>query len=510
MFSRFHRKITSFGWPGIIPVVIKMRLISHSRYAAQWLAASLAAALATVLLAWLGANTTTAGMVFLVLVVWFAAQAGIWLSLYVAVLCALSFDYFFLPPFRTFRLAGAQEWLAMLSFVACCFVVGRVAELARRQTRQAEQRREDVERLFTLSQEMMLHEDAAGLIRDLPRLIQTIFALESVVLYVRDEDQFYASTADLPEAVKASLRDMTGGHNPTSAAPQGFSALALMLGLRPVGALGWRPAVLSHEVATAVSAQVAIALTRAIAIEASARLEASREGERLRAALIDSLTHELRTPLTSIRAAATTLVQGEGLDAASRLDLASIVDEESARLDALIGEAVEMAEIDANVVQVHFVSQHTRTLLDHAVEESQKALGSHRVIIAIEEPDNPAWFDPHLLGRVFRHLIENAARYSPSGSSITLRSRRAGERLEFFVEDNGPGIDPVDLPLIFEKFYRGKKGTRSRKGTGMGLAIARAILVAHGGSIEVSGTSGQGTSFRFWVPLVEKEPASVR
>ena len=153
-----------------------------------------------------------------------------------------------------------------------------------------------------------------------------------------------------------------------------------MLGMRPVGALGWRPDLLSREVATAVSAQVAIALTRALAIEASARLEAAREGERLRTALIDSLTHELRTPLTSIRAAATTLMQGEGLDEAGRLDLASIVDEEASRLDTLIGEAVEMAEIDANVVQVHLVPQHTRTLLDQAVEESQAVLAPHHVV----------------------------------------------------------------------------------------------------------------------------------
>src|SRR5262249_3550447 len=148
----------------------------------------------------------------------------------------------------------------------------------------------------------------------------------------------------------ASLAALTQGqmHN----LPGEITALPLMVGLRQVGALGWRPAILSREVATAMTAQVAIALTRALAIEASARLEAAREGERLRAALIDSLTHELRTPLTSIRAAASTLVQGEGLDDAAKADLATIVDEESARLDGLIGEAVEMAEIDANVVKV--------------------------------------------------------------------------------------------------------------------------------------------------------------
>ena len=145
-----------------------------------------------------------------------------------------------------------------------------------------------------------------------------------------------------------------------------------MLGLRPVGALGLRPGTLSPEVATAVSAQVAIALTRATAIEASSHMEAAREGERLRAALIDSMTHELRTPLTAIRAAATTLLEGEGLDEAARLDLAAIVDEESSRLDRLIGEAVEMAEIDANVVEVRREPQDPRALLDQAVEESRR------------------------------------------------------------------------------------------------------------------------------------------
>ncbi len=164
-------------------------------------------------------------------------------------------------------------------------------------------------------------------------------------------------------------------------------------------------------------------------------MEAAREGERLRTALIDSLTHELRTPLTSIRAAATTLLQAEGLDEAGRLDLAAIVDEEAARLDSLIGEAVEMAEIDAHVVQVHLLPQHPRALLDQAVEESRKILAPHRVPDSVEggtsrRPDEPAWFDPHLLGRVLRHLLENAAVHTPPGSRVTLeqppRRRPAG------------------------------------------------------------------------------------
>jgi two-component system sensor histidine kinase KdpD len=288
----------------------------------------------------------------------------------------------------------------------------------------------------------------------------------------------------------------------------------LMMGLRPVGALGLRPDTLSREVATAISAQVAIALTRATAIETSARLEAAHEADRLRSALIDSLTHELRTPLTAIRAAATTLIEGEGLDEAGRLELAAIIDEESSRLDRLIGEAVEMAEIDANVVQVHLAPQHPRAMLDQAIEESRNALAAHRVVVAVEgaagqnQQNNPAWFDPHLLGRVLRHLLENAARYTPAGGRILLGSRCSGDRLEFRVEDDGEGIDAADLPFIFDKFYRGKNGAGKGKGTGMGLAITRAILAAHGGGIEAESAPGHGACFRFWVPLVEKEPES--
>ena len=473
-------------------------------------AATLGVALATALLSWAHVNETAAGLVFLTMVVWFATRAGIRRSLYVAFLGAISFDYYFLPPTHTFRLAGPQEWVEMLSFAVSCVIVGRLAERARSQTRSAEQRREDVERLYRLSQEMMLQEDAARLIRDMPRLIERSFSLQGVILYVRDEDQFYASLPEVPESIQAGMRALAAGPLVTLPGPEMFSSLALMLGLKPIGTLAWRPDTLSREVATAMSAQVAIALTRSLAIETYTRMEAAREGERLRTALIDSLTHELRTPLTSIRAAATTLVQSEGLDEAGRRDLAALVDEESARLDKLIGDAVEMAEIDANVVQVHAAPQHARMLLDHVVDELHSILAKHRVVIDVEPPDPPAWFDPHLLGRVLRHLLENAARYTPSGSRIALTSRRHDGRLEFTVQDNGPGIDSADLPFIFEKFYRGKKSSSRGKGTGMGLAIARAIVSAHGGQIEVISQPGQGATFRFWIPLVEKQPDGIK
>ena len=482
--------------------------LSESQGIVHWVVATALTALTTVGLATLHANSTTAGMVFLALLVWVATQAGIRISLYVAALCAVCFDFFFLRPFHTFRLAGAQEWIEMFTFAASCLVVSRVAEHARKQAHQAEERRRDVERLYELSQELMLYEDADGLLRELPRLIGRIFSLNGVVLYACARDQFYSSTSDLPMSIQASLRAMTEGHNPTLVIPGDLTARPLMLGLRPVGALAWRPAELSREVATAVSAQVATVIARSIAIEASLRAEAARESERLRTALTDSLTHELRTPLTSIRAAATTLQQSEGLDEADQLDLVAIIDEESARLDVLIGEAVEMAEIDTNAVEVRIAPHHPADLLDKAVEKSRKALARHKVTVISNAADNQqsAWFDPHLLGRVLRHLLENAGAHTPSGTQVMLSYRYAVDRLEFTIEDNGPGIDPSDLPMIFEKFYRGKRTSSARKGSGMGLAIARAILKAQGGDIEVTSEVGKGATFRFWVPRIGGNP----
>jgi two-component system sensor histidine kinase KdpD len=452
----------------MIPVEKTMGAPAYARQALRWFAATATAAITTLVLTWLGANFATAGMVFLVLVVWWAAQAGIVLSIYTAVLCALCFDYYFLPPVRTLRLEGAQAWVAMVSFALSCLVVSRLAERARKQTIVAQQREEDVGKLYALSQEMMLFEDADRLLRDLPGAINRIFALEGVVLYVGDYDRFYSSTGAVSASVHAHMQAVAQGLNPTIAPFAGYQTTALVLGLKPVGALSWRPDTLSLEVATAVSAQVSIAVARAIAIAATTRIEAAREADRLRTALIDSLTHELRTPLTSIRAASTTLLETGALDEAGRLEMVRVINEEAERLDQLIGEAVEMAEIDANVVQVKMSPIHPRALLDEAVEESRKVLVSHKVTILpgiADDPDQidkPAWFDPHLLGRVLRHLLENVAGHTPPGSRVTLSSKRTDERLEFCVEDNGPGIDAQDLPMIFDKFYRGKRGAKLR------------------------------------------------
>ena len=483
-----------------------MKIAEQPMRLATGLAASVAVAGVTVLLVSLKVSATTAGLAFLTLVVWFATLTGYRLSLYVALAGAAVFDFFFLPPFHTFRLAGTEQWVAMVSFVASSAVVGRVSERARQQKVKAEQRRSEVEQLYALAQQMMLYEDAEQLLSRMPRMLSEIFAFEAVALFVSENRGFYASAEELPMGLRASLEAMVAGAVISREQAGEFTLMPLLLGLRPVGALAWRSDSLSRNAATAVCAQVAIAVARSLATETATRLQATREAERLRVALTDSLTHELRTPLTSIRAAASTLLSSGLLDADARHELTAVIDEEARRLDLLIGEAVEMAELDARPVKVNLQPQTPYHLLEQATEASSKNLYRHTIVLEPEQFTRQVWLDAHLLGRVLRHLLENVAAHTPAGTEVRLDVFASSGRLVFTVEDNGPGIDARDLPHIFERFYRGQRKKAGSKGSGMGLAIVRSLLTAQGGGIEVRSEPEHGACFHFWVPLVEHDP----
>jgi two-component system sensor histidine kinase KdpD len=251
----------------------------------------------------------------------------------------------------------------------------------------------------------------------------------------------------------------------------------------------------------AIGSLVSVALERAVALERTNRLEAARESEKLRSALIDSVTHDLRTPLTAIRAAATTLVSEQDLPERERVDLIAVVDEESERLDRLIGQAIEMAQLDADMLRPDLMRESVRELIELTVERMQYRLQSHSVQVRVREglPEVP--MDRKLIQRVLQHLIENAVRFSPKDRPITLAATSDDGKLLVTVEDEGPGIDPEDLPFIFDKYYRGRRQKGTSTGTGMGLAIARAILKAHHGGIEVRSKPEKGARFTFWIPM---------
>lgn len=447
-------------------------------------------------------NGTTVALAFLMLVLITASRWQFRYSVYLSLLSTLLYNFFFLPPVGRLTIEDPRNWVALVAFLVSGVLVSHLASRERRQAESSEARRREVERLYELSQQLLLQEDLRGLARSTPSITASIFGFRGVSLYLRDQDAvFYSDPAnELLPMVEMKL--ISGMGDAAAVERPGIRLLPLSFGMRSLGALAITAQPYSPQIYEAIAGLVAIALERALAVERSSRLEASRQGERLRAALLDSVTHDLRTPLTAIRAAATTLASEADLADSARTDLVAVVDEESARLDRLIGQAVEMAELDAAAVEVRRRPQDVRELIETAVEDLQPVLRHHAVAVEIE-PDLPRVpMDHALLHRVLRHILENAARYSPVGTAIRITATRHPSRLLVSVEDEGPGVDPAEQPFVFDKFFRGKTQKVQARGTGMGLAIAKAIVEAHGGGIELVSPPGHGARFTFWLPLV--------
>jgi two-component system sensor histidine kinase KdpD len=273
----------------------------------------------------------------------------------------------------------------------------------------------------------------------------------------------------------------------------------LRLGLRSIGALGISFASMSRESLDALASLIAIAIERTRALENLSKTEASREGEKLRSAILDSITHEFRTPLTSIKASVTSMLSDGNLNSTQQQELLTVIDEEADRLNRLVGEAAEMARLDANQVELQLERHNIREPIERAVEEARQNLGAHPVDISIPN-DLTATMDLERIKDVVLHLLDNAAKYSPSDSPIKISAEARNQTLTVSVSDRGPGIDDFEQAVIFDKFYRGKNERYRVQGTGMGLAIAKAVVEAHGGSIGVTSQLGSGSVFWFSLP----------
>lgn len=472
------------------------------RYAAVTLTAAL---LVLLFRTALPVNQTTVALSFLMLVLLTASRWHLAYAVYLSVLCALLYNYFFLPPIGRLTIADPQNWVALAAFLCSSVLVSHLSAKERRHAETAEARLREVELLYEFSQQILLQEDLRGLARATPSVAAAVFGFRAVALYVRDDDAAYYSDPGNELLPVVDLKLAAGQAEAGASLRNGIRIVPLLLGMRSLGTLALSNSEFSAQIYEAIGGLVAIALERAAAMERGNRLEAWREGERLRSALLDSVTHDLRTPLTAIRAAATTLSSQDELGEPERAELVTVVDEESARLDRLIGQAVEMAQLDAAAVQVNPQPEDVRALIETTVEQMRPLLRDRLVSVQIAEGLPRIPMDRSLVHRVLRHILENAARYSPGGSPITISVARKDDRLMVTVADVGPGIDPGDQPFVFDKFFRGRKQKTQAGGTGMGLAIARAILEAHGGGIELISQRDEGTRFTFWLPLIVSE-----
>lgn len=453
---------------------------------------------------WLHVNPTTVALTFLLAILSVAAAWGLRYAIPMSIVAAVCYNFFFLPPVGTLTIADTQNWVALLAFFVTSVVTSNLSERARRQTMEAQQRRQDVERLYSFSQQLLVAENVLELLKRIPHFVTNTFGAREAAVYVSTKDHIYRSHPDRDDISADQLKNVAGGESFSDPA-NGLAVFPLRMGARNVGSFGMSGEIPSRQTMEAVGSLIATAIERANAVERLTRTEASRESERLRSALLDSVTHEFRTPLTSIKASVTTLLSNAKLDEEQQRDLLSVINEESDRLNRVIGEAVEMAQLDAKEVRLELHPHQIHDAIDAAVTESRHVLADHPIEIRLPDTLPPAVMDSGRIKKVLQHLLENAAKYSPSGSPIFVSAEVKNGRLITSVADRGGGIDDLERSLIFDKFYRGQ-GQRYRvQGTGMGLAIVKAIVEAHNGRIEVTSQLGHGSIFSFGLPLSSAE-----
>nr|WP_306459722.1 ATP-binding protein [Edaphobacter lichenicola] len=348
---------------------------------------------------------------------------------------------------------------------------------------------------------MLVTGNVIDLLNVLPQMIAATFNLTGAAVYLREKDRIYRSSPNYMDVTASELRDAAFTRDHRYDEARAVTLVPILLGTRPIGAVGITGNRTSPEALDAVCGLAAIAIERAGAVETLTRVQASRESERLRNALLDSVAHELRTPLTSITAAVTTLRSEPSLDAEQSGEMLQVIEEEAARLDRLVGQAMEMAELDANDIKLDLRMHSMREAVDLALEAVQGPLKNHPLELRLPDTLPPVQMDLERIAKVLQHLLENAAKYSTEGSPIFVSAEVSRGQLVTSVADRGAGVDDLEKMMIFDKFYRGQ-GQRYRvQGTGMGLAIAKAIVEAHGGSIEVTSQPTQGSVFSFYLPL---------
>jgi two-component system sensor histidine kinase KdpD len=310
---------------------------------------------------------------------------------------------------------------------------------------------------------------------------------------------FYeAETGELCGSNSASLKeDLTrvSAANDVLAKP-GIVVVPVRVGTRVIGSLALVGRALTVPERDSIANLVGIAYERARALKQAAAAEAARQGERLRTSLLDSIAHDLKTPLTAIRTCVSTLITIPPRTEERRAELLNIIEEETKHLQQTITEAVELARIESHKVVVERqpvpVAETAREVLERCCDG--------RALVVNVPGDMNVEADPDLITQVVRQLVENACKYSPMNTPIEISAERNNGDVTVRVMDRGPGISPRELDRIFEKFYRGTRGRSGTEGTGMGLAIAKGIIEAHGGRIWAENRPGGGAVFLFQLP----------
>lgn len=453
-------------------------------------------------------NQTTVALSFLLAILAVSAVWGMVVSAFMSVIATVAFNYFFLPPIGTLTIADPQNWVALFAFLVTSITGSRFSTRIRKEALEAHQRRREVERLYRFSRQLLGEGNVIQLMNAIPDYIVESFEAGAAELFLPQKDKFYrsgfgAAHLDEEKMKTAFLRDEM---NLDAEHAEYF--IPVRMGVRPIASLGISGAPLSKQSVEAVGSMVAIAIERARAVEHLGQTEAERQGERLKSALLDSITHDFRTPLTSMKAAVTGLLTSNNSNSPQSRELLTIINEECDRLNHLVEEAGEMAKLEAGEVSLDLAPTPIEEIIDAAIAHCKSALGGRQINVRVGDGLPPVRADLERAKEALVQLIDNANHYSPKDKPITITAELTGDSVTTSVADRGPGIDDFEQTMIFDKFYRGKDQRYLVRGTGMGLPIAKAIIAAQQGSISVTSQLRHGSVFSFTLPVDHTQPVS--
>jgi two-component system, OmpR family, sensor histidine kinase KdpD len=441
-------------------------------------------------------------LVFLMAVLASAIAWGLWPSLFAAVASVLAYNFFFLPPLYTFSVADPENAVALFFFLAVALIVGKLTAATRSQIMTARGRAKTTAELYAFSRKVA----GIGALDDL--LWATAFQISSMLnvrsvllMPVKDGDGIEVASGYPPEdqldpADIAAAR-WTWEHN----RPAGRGAdtlpggrrlfLPLRTGSGTVGVLGIdrdAPGPLftpdERRLLDALCDQAAVAIERISLAKGLDEARVLAETERLRAALLTSISHDLRTPLASILGSVSGLrSHPERYGAAEREELLATLQDEAERLNRFVANLLDMTRLESGAVALKLEFVDVGEIIGAALQRAGNVLAEHHVEVTVPPGLPMLRVDAVLFEQVLFNLLDNAAKYSPTGSRIDISAKRYGELTEIEVVDEGPGIPPADLERIFDKFYRVQAQDRRRAGTGLGLAICRGFVEAQGGWI---------------------------
>src|SRR5262245_42783742 len=460
-------------------------------------------------------------MVYLLGVVIAGLRVGRLPSVLTAVLNVLCFDFFFVAPRFKLAVSDAQYVLTFVVMLTVALVIATLMARVRQQTRVSGARERRTALLYAMSRELAATRGSDSMARLAVQHVAEVFQCECVVLlpdatgrlrYPLESpmDGSYRG-ADLAVAQWVADHGHRAGlgSDTLPAAPALYVPLGI--GRRGLGVLAVRPRnprrVLLPEqlhLLETFAGQIGLAVERAGLAETAAGARVAAERETLRNTLLASISHDLRTPLAAMAGAASTLVaRGTSLDDAKRTELARSIEAKARDMSELVSKVLDLMRFDSGEIALRRDWEGVEDLVGTAVRQSEHRLSEHRVEIALP-PDLPLVFvDATLVVQVFANLFDNAAKYTPAGTLITVTARDEGPFVQITVDDNGPGWPAGDPGRLFEKFQRGiQEG--SIVGVGLGLSICRAIVRAHGGKIMADARPGGGACIELTLPTKER------